>query len=99
MGPYESFLEPHSHSDEQSQAKRPHGRQFPHEVTVGVGRAGTPAPLLRAPARDSVTSGHRPAPDSMTSGHRPAAEAGEGLVGAPCGAWTSGKPSQLLSES
>ena len=77
----------------------PHGRQFTPEVTVGVGWAGTPARLLRAPARDSVTSGHRPARDSMTSGHLPAAEAVEGLVGAPCGAWTSGKPSHLLSES
>lgn len=30
MSPYESFLEPHSHLDEQSQAKRPPRGQFPH---------------------------------------------------------------------
>lgn len=93
MGPYESFLEPHSHLDEQSQAKRPprrtvSARSHRRSQLSSDAPSGTPARLLRASCarlRDFRSP--------------PRGEAGEGLIGAPRGAWKSGKPSHLLSES
>lgn len=53
MGPYESFLEPHSHLDEQSQAKRPprrtvSARSHRRSQLSSDAPSGTPARLLRA---------------------------------------------------